>query len=41
MMVRLKMILKYRVQVIDLLKIIEMREGKMKELNYFVVESTN
>jgi hypothetical protein len=36
-MVRLKMIKHYRVQIIDLLKIIEVREKMMKELNYFVV----
>lgn len=36
-MIRCKMMLGCRIQVINILKIIEVRENKMKELNYFVI----
>lgn len=36
-LIRCKMMLGCRIQVINILKIIEVRENKMKELNYFVI----
>ena len=37
-LLRCKMMLKYREEVIKILQIIEVREAKMMELNYLVIE---